>query len=124
MTWTGTAALYPLRCPACNGLSGGRSAASTARRPWPLGRRATAGRRHRAPADHHGQLAFPVDLVAPGGQLLVEQIDELIRLLPLPAPGQARLDLDLSNWREVGREHVEQGPKDDADFTVRVLERS
>jgi dihydrofolate reductase len=27
-------------------------------------------------------------------------------------------------WREVSREHVERGPNDDADFVVRVLERS
>ncbi len=37
--------------------------------------------------------------------------------------GDARLDLDLSGWREVSRERVAQGPNDDADFIVRVLER-
>lgn len=42
----------------------------------------------------------------------------------LSPEGDARLSLDLSAWREVSREHVEQGPKDDADFLVRVLERA
>jgi dihydrofolate reductase len=37
--------------------------------------------------------------------------------------GDARLALDLTGWREVSREEVARGPKDDADFTVRVLER-
>lgn len=41
----------------------------------------------------------------------------------LSPEGDAHLDLDLSAWREVSREHVERGEKDDADFTVRVLER-
>jgi dihydrofolate reductase len=41
----------------------------------------------------------------------------------LAPEGDARLELDLSRWREMGREHVERGPKDDADFVVRVLER-
>lgn len=41
----------------------------------------------------------------------------------LASEGDARLDLDLSAWREVSREHVARGPNDDADFTVRVLER-
>jgi dihydrofolate reductase len=41
----------------------------------------------------------------------------------LAPEGDARLDLDLSRWREVSREHVERTEKDDADFTVRVLER-
>jgi dihydrofolate reductase len=38
--------------------------------------------------------------------------------------GDARLDLDLSGWREVARESVERGEKDDAGFVVRVLERA
>ncbi len=42
----------------------------------------------------------------------------------LSPEGDARLSLDLSAWREVSREHVEQGPRDDADFVVRVLERA
>lgn len=42
----------------------------------------------------------------------------------LEPDGDARLELDLSRWREVSREHVERGEKDDADFTVRVLERA
>ncbi|MBL8542659.1 MAG: dihydrofolate reductase [Hyphomonadaceae bacterium] len=41
----------------------------------------------------------------------------------LAPQGDARLDLDLSQWREVSREDVAAGPKDDADFVVRVLER-
>jgi dihydrofolate reductase len=41
----------------------------------------------------------------------------------LAPEGDARLDLDLSRWREISREHVEAGPGDDADFVVRVLER-
>jgi dihydrofolate reductase len=40
----------------------------------------------------------------------------------LAPQGDARLDLDLSGWRERSRERVERGPKDDADFVVRVLE--
>jgi dihydrofolate reductase len=43
-----------------------------------------------------------------------------VNLAPL---GDARLDLDLTGWREISSEHVARGPKDDADFTVRVLER-
>ena len=42
----------------------------------------------------------------------------------LAPAGDARLDLDLSSWREISREHVARGDDDDADFTVRVLERS
>lgn len=41
----------------------------------------------------------------------------------LSPEGDARLDLDLSRWREVSREAVAAGPNDDADFIVRVLER-
>jgi dihydrofolate reductase len=41
----------------------------------------------------------------------------------LAPQGDALLELDLAGWREVSREHVERGPKDDADFVVRVLER-
>lgn len=41
----------------------------------------------------------------------------------LAPEGDAHLRLDLSEWREVAREAVSAGPKDDADFTVRVLER-
>lgn len=41
----------------------------------------------------------------------------------LSPEGDARLALDLSGWREVSREDVARGPKDDADFVVRVLER-
>lgn len=41
----------------------------------------------------------------------------------LEPAGDAFLRFDLSHWREVSREHVARGLKDDADFTVRVLER-
>lgn len=41
----------------------------------------------------------------------------------LEPEGDAHLRLDLSHWREVSREEVARGPKDDADFVVRVLER-
>ncbi len=42
----------------------------------------------------------------------------------LEPEGEARLDLDLTRWREVSREAVARGEKDDADFVVRVLERT
>lgn len=42
----------------------------------------------------------------------------------LTPQGDAYLNLDLSAWREVSREAVAAGPKDDADFVVRVLERA
>jgi dihydrofolate reductase len=41
----------------------------------------------------------------------------------LAPEGDARLTLDLAGWREISSEHVARGPGDDADFTVRVLER-
>ncbi len=41
----------------------------------------------------------------------------------LAPQGDSRLDLDLTGWREISSEHVTRGPKDDADFIVRVLER-
>lgn len=41
----------------------------------------------------------------------------------LAPEGDARLDLDLAQWREASREDVAAGPNDDSDFTVRVLER-
>jgi dihydrofolate reductase len=37
--------------------------------------------------------------------------------------GDTRLALDLSGWREVSREDVRAGARDDADFVVRVLEK-
>ena len=62
-----------------------------------------------------------------GAQLFNAVLDQADRIVltevNLSPQGDARLDLDLSNWREVSREHVERGPKDDADFVVRVLER-
>lgn len=42
----------------------------------------------------------------------------------LAPEGDAHLNLDLSQWREVSRETVAAGPNDDADFVVRILERS
>lgn len=63
-----------------------------------------------------------------GAQLfnaVLPQADRIILTeVNLSPQGDARLDLDLSTWREVSREHVERGPTDDADFTVRVLERA
>jgi dihydrofolate reductase len=41
----------------------------------------------------------------------------------LTPEGDAHLDLNLSRWREVSREHVARGEKDDADFVIKVLER-
>jgi dihydrofolate reductase len=41
----------------------------------------------------------------------------------LTPQGDARLDLDLSQWREISREDIAAGLKDEADFVVRVLER-
>jgi dihydrofolate reductase len=41
----------------------------------------------------------------------------------LEPEGDAFLRIDRSQWREISAEHVERGPKDDADFVVRVLER-
>lgn len=62
-----------------------------------------------------------------GAQLyaaVLPQADRIVLTEVNLAPeGDARLDLDLSQWREVSREHVARGDKDDADFTVRVLER-
>lgn len=47
----------------------------------------------------------------------------LLTEVNLEPQGDARLALDLTSWREVGREHVGRGEKDDADFVVRILER-
>ncbi len=62
-----------------------------------------------------------------GAQLFNAVMDQADRIVltevNLSPDGDARLDLDLSSWREVSAEHVARGPKDDADFTVRVLER-
>jgi dihydrofolate reductase len=62
-----------------------------------------------------------------GAQLynaVLPQADRIILTEVNLAPeGDARLDLDLSRWREVSRETVTAGPNDDADFVVRVLER-
>lgn len=41
----------------------------------------------------------------------------------LTPEGDTRLDLDLAGWREVCREDVAAGARDDADFVVRVLEK-
>lgn len=62
-----------------------------------------------------------------GAQLYNAVLPEADRIVltdvNLSPEGDAHLDLDLSKWREVSRQHVERGEKDDADFTVRVLER-
>jgi dihydrofolate reductase len=63
-----------------------------------------------------------------GAQLynaVLPQADRIILTeVKLSPEGDARLDLDISQWREVAREDVAAGPNDDADFTVRVLERA
>jgi dihydrofolate reductase len=62
-----------------------------------------------------------------GAQLynaVLPQADRVILTeVDLSPEGDARLELDLSQWREVSREHVERSEKDDANFVVRVLER-
>ncbi|MGD9979977.1 MAG: dihydrofolate reductase [Hyphomonadaceae bacterium] len=62
-----------------------------------------------------------------GAQLynaVLSQADRIVLTeVNLSPEGDARLDLDLALWREVSREFVERGEKDDADFVVRVLER-
>lgn len=62
-----------------------------------------------------------------GAQLynaVLPQADRIILTeVNLEPEGDARLQLDLSSWREVSREAVAAGPNDDADFVVRVLER-
>ena len=63
-----------------------------------------------------------------GAQLynaVLAQADRIILTeVNLSPEGDARLDLDLSQWREVSREDVAAGPNDDADFVVRTLERA
>ena len=55
---------------------------------------------------------------------VLAQADRIVLTEVNLAPqGDARLELDLSQWRESSREDVAAGPNDDADFTVRVLER-
>lgn len=62
-----------------------------------------------------------------GAQLYEATLSQADRIVltevNLEPEGDAHLRLDLSQWREVGREHVVRGEKDDADFTVRLLER-
>lgn len=63
-----------------------------------------------------------------GGAQLYEavlpQADRVVLTEVNLAPeGDARLGLDISQWREVSREDVAAGPNDDAGFCVRVLER-
>lgn len=63
-----------------------------------------------------------------GAQLynaVLGQADRIILTeVNLEPAGDAHLRFDLSQWREVSREHVERGDNDDTDFTVRVLERA
>lgn len=64
-----------------------------------------------------------------GGAQLFEavlpQADRIVLTeVNLEPEGDVRLNLDLARWREVSAERVARGPKDDADFTVRVLERA
>lgn len=54
----------------------------------------------------------------------LQQADRIVLTeVNLEPEGDAFLRIDRAQWREVSAEHVERGPKDDADFTVRVLER-
>lgn len=55
-------------------------------------------------------------LLARADRIVLTEVD-------LAPEGDAFLRLDLSGWREVSREDVPRGEKDDAAFTVRVLER-
>lgn len=63
-----------------------------------------------------------------GAQLynaVLAQADRIVLTeVNLEPEGEAHLKLDLSQWREVSRENVAAGPSDDADFVVRILERS
>lgn len=63
-----------------------------------------------------------------GAQLynaVLPEVDRIVLTEVNLAPGgDARLSLDLSQWREVHHEDVAAGPNDDADFAVRVLERA
>ncbi|HYD89367.1 MAG TPA: dihydrofolate reductase [Vitreimonas sp.] len=64
-----------------------------------------------------------------GGAQLFEatlaQADRMVLTeVDLEPEGDAFLSFDRTHWREVAAEHVPRGPKDDADFTVRVLERN
>lgn len=47
----------------------------------------------------------------------------LLSEVNLDVDGDTRFPLDLAGWREVNREHVPKGEGDDADFTLRTLER-
>lgn len=63
-----------------------------------------------------------------GGAQLYEatlpQADRIVLTeVDLAPEGDALLQFDRAPWREVSAEHVERGPNDDADFTVRILER-
>ncbi|HVV34642.1 MAG TPA: dihydrofolate reductase [Vitreimonas sp.] len=64
-----------------------------------------------------------------GGAHLFEQTLPLadrivLTQVQLEPAGETRMSIDLSRWREVSRENVAAGPKDDADFVVRVLEKA
>lgn len=63
-----------------------------------------------------------------GAQLYNETLPFADRIIltevDLAPEGDAYLKLDLTAWREVSREHVERGEKDDVSFIVRVLERA
>jgi dihydrofolate reductase len=62
-----------------------------------------------------------------GAQLyeaLLPRVDRIVLTeVDLTPEGDAFLKFDLSGWREVNCEDVPRGEKDDAAFTVRVLER-
>lgn len=48
----------------------------------------------------------------------------LLTEVNLEPAGDTHLNFDLTQWRERSSEHVAAGPNDDADFTVRLLERA
>jgi dihydrofolate reductase len=55
---------------------------------------------------------------------VMPQADRIVMTeVNLEPQGDAWLDFDLTQWREVSRESVAAGPNDDADFVVKVLER-
>jgi dihydrofolate reductase len=62
-----------------------------------------------------------------GAQLynaVLPQADRIILTeVNLSPEGDAHLELDVTKWREVSREAVARGEKDDAEFVVRVFER-
>jgi dihydrofolate reductase len=58
-------------------------------------------------------------------EAVLPQADRIVLTeVNLEPAGDTHLRFDLTQWREVSCEQVARGEKDDADFTVRVLERA